>query len=133
LTSQGHAYAQFQRALKTGNVFLALEAARELQHVPLEDALALCLVMRADARRYPRAAARWLARYQAEADAVTLGDIRAAADLLAAVPVFGTQAAIALAEHFEQRGAHRCARRVRELAETWSEPGNGSDAVDVSA
>jgi hypothetical protein len=37
VTSQGHAYAQFQRALKTGNPRLALDAARELQHINLED------------------------------------------------------------------------------------------------
>jgi hypothetical protein len=59
VTSQRHAYAQFQRALKTGNPILALDAARELQHVTLEDALGLCLVMRHDTRRYQRAAARW--------------------------------------------------------------------------
>jgi hypothetical protein len=115
LTSQGHAYAQFQRALKTGNAFLAVEAARELKHVTLEDALGLCLVMRLDKRRYQRAAARWLARYHAEVDSVTLIEIRDVADLMAALPTHGAAPAAELAEHFERRGLHRCASRIREL------------------
>jgi hypothetical protein len=116
VTSQGHAYAQFQRALKAGNAFLALEAARELKRVPLEDALGLCVVMRQDRRRYQRAAARWLARYHAEVEGVTLTDLREIADLLAAVPIHGTDAAAALTACLEERGLWRCADRVRVLA-----------------
>jgi hypothetical protein len=116
VTSQGHAYAQFQRALKAGNAFLALEAARELNHVTLEDALGLCLVMRQDRRRYQRAAARWLARYHGEVESVTLTEIREVADLMAALPVHGAAPAAELAQHFEERGLYRCAQRVREHA-----------------
>jgi hypothetical protein len=114
VTSQGHAYAQFQRALKAGNAFLALEAARELNRVTLEDALSLCLVMRQDGRRYQRAAARWLARYHAEVESVTLTEIREVADLMAALPVHGAEPGAELAQHFEERGLHRCGQRVRE-------------------
>jgi hypothetical protein len=117
VTSPGHAYAQFQRALKTGNPILALEAARELKHVTLEDALGLCLVMRQDKCRYQRAAARWLARYHAEVEAVTLTEIRAIADLMAALPAHGAEPAAELAEHLEQRGLYRCAQCVRDLVE----------------
>ncbi|HSD01281.1 MAG TPA: hypothetical protein VLB81_02865 [Gaiellales bacterium] len=117
MTSQGHAYAQFQRALKAGNAFLAVEAARGLNHVTLEDALGLCLVMRQDRPRYQRAAARWLARYHAEVESVTLTEIREVADLMAALPVHGAEPAAELARHFEQRGLHRCAQRVREHAQ----------------
>ncbi len=124
MTSQGHAYAQFQRALKTGNPVLALDAARELSHMSLEDALSLCLVLRSDTRRYQRAAARWLARYHAEVEAVTLTEIREVADLMAALPVHGTGPAAELAERFERRGLHRCARRVRESVAP-SPPGTG--------
>ena len=113
--SQGHAYAQFQRALKTGNTFLAVEAARELKHVPLEDALGLCLLLRADTSRYQRAAARWLARYYAEVEGVTLTDIRELAELLGALPVHDREAGADLAAHLEGRGLHRCAARVQEL------------------
>jgi hypothetical protein len=115
VTSQGHAYAQFQRALKTGNAFLGLEAARALQHVPLEDALSLCLVLRGDAERYQCAAAKWLGRYHAEAEGVTLTEIRELADLLAALPTHGPGPAATLTEHFEQRQLYRCADRVRTL------------------
>jgi hypothetical protein len=115
VTSQGYVYAQFQRALKAGNAFLAMEAARELNHVTLEDALGLCLVMRGDRRRYERAAARWLARYHAEVDAVTLTEIRDVADLMAALPTHGAVPGAELAEHFARRGLHRCSTRVREL------------------
>ena len=90
-------------------------AARELKHVPLEDALGLCLLLRGDSRRYQRAAARWLARYYAEAEAVTLTDIREIADLLAAIPVHSAGAAAELAVRFEERGLHRCADRVRAV------------------
>jgi hypothetical protein len=120
MTSQGHAYAQFQRALKTGNAFLALEAARELTHVPLEDALGLCLLLRIDGRRYQRASARWLARYYAEVDGVTLSEIQDVADLLAAIPVHGADPAGALALRFDERGRSRCAQRIREMTASWS-------------
>jgi hypothetical protein len=101
--------------LKTDNAFLALDAARELKHMTLEDALGLCLVLRADARPYERATGRWLARYQAEGEAVTLADIRVIADLLAALPVHGKPAADDLATQLEARGLHRCGRRVRDM------------------
>jgi len=68
-----------------------------------------------DGRRYQRATARWLARYQAEVKAVTLAEIREVADLLAALPVHGVEPAADLAARFEQRGLHRCADRLREL------------------
>ena len=92
MTSQGHAYSQFHRALRTRNPFLALEAARELNHITLEDALGLCLLMRKDTRRYQHATARWLARYHADVQGVTLTDIREIADLLAALPIHGAEA-----------------------------------------
>jgi predicted metal-dependent HD superfamily phosphohydrolase len=41
VTSRGHPYAEFQRALKNGNVWVAEAVARELRHVWLEDALKL--------------------------------------------------------------------------------------------
>jgi hypothetical protein len=115
MTSQGHAYSRFQRALRTGDAFLALDAARDLNHVTLEDALGLCVILRNDARRYPHAAARWLSRYHSEIAGVTLADIRELADLLAALPVHGADAGAVLVRRLEERGLHRCARRVREL------------------
>jgi hypothetical protein len=59
VTSQGHRYAQFQRALKTGNAHLALAAAAELRHVDLADALSLVVLIRDSAPlRYEHTAVR---------------------------------------------------------------------------
>ena len=67
MTSQGHRYAQFQRALKTGNAHLALAAAADLRHVDLADALSLVLLVRDDdPLRFERAAVRWLKRSSRE-------------------------------------------------------------------
>src|SRR5881398_1637188 len=41
MTSQGHGYARFRRALESGNAHVALAAAAELCHVGLVDALSL--------------------------------------------------------------------------------------------
>jgi hypothetical protein len=63
VTSQGHAYGRFRRALDRGNVTEALSAASELRHVGLSEALELCLLVRDKApQRYARAALRWRAR-----------------------------------------------------------------------
>jgi hypothetical protein len=63
MTSQGRPYSQFQRALRTGNPRLALEAAGRLRQIGLDDALSLCLLLRGDPDHYDRAAVRWLIRY----------------------------------------------------------------------
>jgi hypothetical protein len=77
VTSQGHRYAQFERALKTGNVFLAMNAARELRHVDLADALSLLLLLSDDDPvRFDQAAVRWLARYYAEDRRLRIRDAR---------------------------------------------------------
>ena len=94
VTSQGSAYARFQRALKTGRASIAWNAATELEHIDLQDALALVLLV-VDEPLFARAAARWLGRLcletqvslrQAELLAVSLAGLpdRAAATALAA-------------------------------------------------
>ena len=67
VTSQGHAYSRFRRALLTKNVTLIDAAARELQHVALDDALRTLVVLaeRQD-RRFERAAARFGSRVTTE-------------------------------------------------------------------
>ena len=57
VTSQGSAYARFQRALHTGRASIAWSAATELEHIDLQDALALVLLV-VDDPRFARAAAR---------------------------------------------------------------------------
>lgn len=87
MTSDGSAYARFQRALETGNVALVIAAALELPQVALDDALRICLVLRdGDRGRYERAAVRWLGRFALEARGVTIDDLRRAADAFDKLP-----------------------------------------------
>ena len=79
VTSQGHPYARFRRAVATGNLLIAEAAARDLQTISLADALELCLLYRYDHERYERAAARWIARLIAEQPGVRLSEIELAA------------------------------------------------------
>ena len=67
MTSQGHAHSRFRCALLTKNVTLIDAAARELQHVALDDALRILVVIaeRHD-QRFERAAARFAARVTTE-------------------------------------------------------------------
>jgi hypothetical protein len=87
VTSDGSSYSRFRRALQTGNELLVLTAARELPQIALDDALRICLVLRdGDPERYDRAAVRWLGRFALEGRAVTIGDLRAAAEALYDLP-----------------------------------------------
>jgi hypothetical protein len=67
VTSEGHTYARFRRALLTKNVHLIDAAARELAQVSLKDALRILVVL-AEKRdeRFERAAARFAARATTE-------------------------------------------------------------------
>jgi hypothetical protein len=86
LTSEGHPYAVFRRALERRNLPSAWAAAAELQVVSLPDALALCLLVRErEPAKFARLALRWHARFCAESESVTLEDARLILDLLTAV------------------------------------------------
>ncbi|MGH3079373.1 MAG: hypothetical protein ACRDPZ_14485 [Gaiellaceae bacterium] len=67
MTSEGHAYARFQRALEHRALWAAEDAAREITELSLQDALQL-VHLYADRRspKYERAALRWLERYLTE-------------------------------------------------------------------
>jgi hypothetical protein len=81
VTSDGSPYARFRRALATGDLLLIRAAAAELPQVSLGDALIVCVAIRdAKPEQFERAALRWLARYCVERPAVTLGQVRAAAE-----------------------------------------------------
>lgn len=106
MTSQGHPYAIFRRALDRRNAAAAWAAACELPQLGLEDALALCLLVsdRAPAR-FERAASRWIARYLDEEPHVELEELRLVTELLESVR--GSHAAVAvpaLRELFAARG-----------------------------
>jgi hypothetical protein len=73
--AQPHPRSVLQRAIRTGDATLALRAAEDLERVDLEDAFAICLLLRTDRARYERACVRWLERYTAEVDGATLGDV----------------------------------------------------------
>jgi uncharacterized protein HemX len=70
VTSRGHRYAEFHRALKNANVWVAEAVARELQHVWLEDALRLTHLYaeKEQWEKFERAAMKWLRRYLDEKD-----------------------------------------------------------------
>ena len=80
MTARGHPLARLQRAFRTGNAWLALDAASELERVPLADAFGICLLLREDQRRYDRACVRWLERFAAEVEGATLGDVQMVAE-----------------------------------------------------
>jgi hypothetical protein len=86
VTSQGHSYARFRRALLTKNVNLIDAAARDLQHIALDDALRILVVL-AERRdeRYERAAARFAARVTTERR-LSLADARYVMALAEALP-----------------------------------------------
>jgi hypothetical protein len=76
---KGSAYANFRRALESGNLTRVRSAAAELPSVDLTDALAVCRLMRdEEPGAYEAAALRWLARLCSER-AVSLEDMLEAA------------------------------------------------------
>ena len=105
VTSEGHAYARFRRALDYRNITAALSAASDLEHVGLVDALELCLLVRdKEPKRFVRAALRWHARYCREVADVTLEEGQAVLSLLAALRAERAPAAArALADLFDGR------------------------------
>jgi hypothetical protein len=113
MTSQGHRYAQFRRALKTGNAHLALAAAAELRYVDLADALSLVLLIRdSDPLRYERAAVRWLSRCTAEDRQLRLSEARDLVDMLGAVGRHDQVAKLRLERWLRARGFEAEADRV---------------------
>jgi hypothetical protein len=83
VTSHGHAYARFRRALKGRNALLAIAAAHDLRTVSLADALELLLLLaREGGRRYGRAAIRWHSRYCREVEDVSGAEATAMLGLL---------------------------------------------------
>jgi hypothetical protein len=86
LTSQGHPYSIFRRAVERGNLLAAEAAAKELPRISLGDALDLTLLIaRKDPRRHPRVAAPWLLRYLEECDDATIDEAAMVAACLAAL------------------------------------------------
>lgn len=82
MTSEGHAYARFQRALSRRNLAAAEDAARELAQLSLDDALQLVhLYAERRSAKFERAATRWLARYLTETSPALRDTVMVAAAL----------------------------------------------------
>ena len=110
----GSAYARLRRGLASGNATIAWAAAAELERVPLEDALALVLLLVGhDPDRLARAAARWLGRACVELKGMTLSEAQLIAAALASLESSRSAAATALAEICGRHGLRRVARAVR--------------------
>lgn len=88
VTPQGGPYARFKRALAQGDLFMVRAAAAELPHLPpLDDALQICLLLRAgEPGSYDRAVVRWLGRFCLERPYTTFEDLRRAADAFDRLP-----------------------------------------------
>ena len=83
VTSEGHAYARFQRALEHRALWAAEDAAREMPQLSLRDALRLVhLYADRGSPKFEAAAQRWLCRYLEEASP-RLVDVAKAATSLA--------------------------------------------------
>lgn len=68
--------------MKTGRTSIAWNAALELEHVDLQDALVLVLLV-VDEPRFARASSRWLGRLCLEVPALTLRQLLVIASALA--------------------------------------------------
>jgi hypothetical protein len=101
VTSEGHAYARFRRALLTKNVRLIDAAARDLTQISLKDALRI-LVALAEKRdqRFARAAARFAARAMTERG-LDLAEARYVLALVEALPRAPEAVALALRSYCE--------------------------------
>jgi hypothetical protein len=124
MTSQGSAYGRFQRALRRGQLFHAELAAREIGHLSLADALALALLIRdAEPARWPRAAARWHARFVLEAKGIGLDESSLALAALAALPTERRDiAAQALGQLARCRGLPSVADALERTGKEWRIP-----------
>ena len=122
ITSQGHPYARFKRALQSRNATLATAAAQELEEVALDDALRLVLLYR-DARdwRYERAALRWHLLLLTEAPALGLQGARVSAQALIAIGGRHVERGVeALSELLERARARRALAALDEWIELLS-------------
>ena len=113
MTSQGHGYARFRRALESGNAHVALAAAAELRQVGLADALSLLFLIREDRPvLYDKAAVRWFAKYAAGDRYLVLRDARELIDLLDGIGRHDQVAVVRLERWLRARGYDDEADRV---------------------
>jgi len=102
----GFSVRSVQRVLKTGRASIAWSAALELEHIGLEDALALVPWI-VDEPLYQRASARWLGRLCVEVPSITLRQAQLVVAPLAGLP--DRAAALALESSCAELGLQRAA------------------------
>src|SRR6478735_8076582 len=86
VTIKGSPYANFSRALQARKLSIVLAAAAELQHIQLDDALEILILMAGENdSRFDRAATRWVGRLLAETP-IGLADARWALALVERLP-----------------------------------------------
>ena len=118
MTSQGHPYARFRRALSGTSMVVIRSAAAELEHVGLEDGLAICLAfLDLEPETYPRAASRWTARLTLEHN-LAVGESQL---VLASLAALDTPAARAGAEALIEVCQRHRLQRVDLLVGAWLE------------
>jgi hypothetical protein len=84
---KGSPYARFRRSLETRNLKIVLPAAAELDHVRLDDALEILILMAHDKDpRFDKAAARWVGRLLTDTPPMSLQDARFALTLVEQLP-----------------------------------------------
>lgn len=119
VTSQGHPYARFKRALATRRPTIATAAAHELENVGLDDALRLVLLyLEAEDPRFERAALRWHARLCAETERLGLAGAGVSAQALIALGGREVRRGVeALSQLLEGAGLDRAVKALDEWTE----------------
>jgi hypothetical protein len=87
VSTKGSPYGRFKRSLETRRLPVVLNAAAELPHVRLDDALEILILMAHEQDpRFDRAAAWWVGRLLTETPPMSLQDARFALTLVEQLP-----------------------------------------------
>jgi hypothetical protein len=119
MTSQGSPYARFKRCLATGNGALVRAAAAELPRLSLEDALAVCLVLRdSEPEVFERAIVRWHALLCRQVKGLGAREAQLA---LSALQALGGPAALPASRLLEELVTLYDLPRAAAVLRVWSE------------
>ena len=114
VTVQGSPLTRLRRALAGGDLLAARAAAGELQHVELEEAAALLvLIAQADPAKLDSAAVRFLGRACIEQSFITLGDAQLLAACLAQLGRVDDDSRASFAAALQRLRLQRAAQRIR--------------------
>lgn len=123
MTSQGSPYARFKRCLASGNARLVRAAAAELPRLSLEDALAVCLVLRdSEPEVFQRAIVRWHALLCRQVRGISAREAQLA---LAALQALDGPAAVPAARLLDELATLYDLPRTAAVLRTWSDRDGG--------